>query len=70
MRWVIPKEPVWGQRRVIRRFALLPITANYERRWLEWVYIEQYYVVSVWEMCWGNNRFVTKENYERFKRKD
>ena len=69
----IPKN---NDRRVIKRFALFPITIYdkcdswlerkyYERRWLETVYIEQNYETR--EGCWVNYRFVDKETYIKFR---
>lgn len=69
----IPKN---YERRIIKRFALFPITIYgkcdpwlerrpYERRWLETVYIEQRYESHA--DCWGNCDFVNREDYIKFK---
>jgi hypothetical protein len=69
MRFQRPKP---GQIRVAKWFAIFPITLHYECRWLEWVYVQQKYVER-W-ICgnarWYDLQFVTKEDYERFKRQD
>lgn len=69
----IPKN---NERRIIKRFALFPITIYakcdrwlerryYESRWLETVYIEQNYESHTgW---WENYTFVNKEDYIKFK---
>lgn len=57
MRWSKLKT---GDMRIIKRFALFPITINSEVRWLEWCVIEQraydvdYYVFFPWH----NKRFL------------
>ena len=43
-----------GQERTIKRFALFPIRAGHEIRWLEKVYIKQYWL-SGWG--WKNSKF-------------
>lgn len=69
----IPKN---NDKRIIKRFALFPITiydrcdrwlqrTHYERRWLETVYIEQYYETHMG--CWTNYMFVDKDTYIKFK---
>ena len=69
----IPKN---NDRRIIKRFALFPITIYdkcdlriermyYERRWLETVYIEQNYEYHM--SCWTNYRFVDKDKYIKFR---
>ena len=40
MRWYEPKS---GDRKVKRKFALLPITIGKETRWLEWVKIQYWF---------------------------
>lgn len=45
MRW---KQPQWGDTRIIKRFALFPITVGSETRWLEWCYIKQHYGITMW----------------------
>lgn len=41
MKWRPKVKPSVGDRRVVSRFALLPVTINGETRWLEWVDILQ-----------------------------
>lgn len=59
MRIKIPKH---GQRRIIRKFAILPIFTSNECRWLEWVKLEQEYS-EYWDDetngdRWINIRFI------------
>lgn len=35
--------PQYGDKRIIKKFLLLPKTIDYERRWLENAEIEQYF---------------------------
>lgn len=52
--------------RVVRRFAIFPITIMDETRWLEIVYLRQrYYKLSY---MWGNTEFVTKEDYISYRK--
>lgn len=44
--------------RKISRFAFLPITINYETRWMEMVHIEQTYRPDLKLFGWYNERFV------------
>lgn len=53
--------------RWVRRFALFPIRINSEYRWWEIVYIEQR---RNWLDCWENYKFITKEEYMKFKQED
>lgn len=46
MRWDAPQR---GDMRMIETFALVPIKAGYEWRWLEWVIIEQRFNGATWE---------------------
>lgn len=50
--------------RYVRRFAFFPIKIRNEYRWWEVVYIEQ---ERNWLDCWANNKFITKEEYLKFK---
>ena len=61
MKWISRKIPSLGDTRIITKFALLPITAGGETRWLQSVRIEQtleengtYGVDTVWD----NTRFI------------
>lgn len=69
-------KPKNNDRRIIKRFALFPITIydkcdpwlerrHYERRWLETVYIEQNYEINAYG--WNNYRFVDKDTYIKFR---
>ena len=67
MKW---KKPINYDKRIVKRFALLPIEADKEVRWLETVYIEQEYreyFLSDFR-GWENNWFVTKKEYLDYKR--
>ena len=58
-----------GEKRVIKRFAFLPISGNWfsnERRWLETVYLEQHYHISSYSCIgngWMSDKFVERQNY-------
>lgn len=58
--------------RAVRIFALFPIRANGEWRWLEIVYIGQYRQLYEKDLftSWKNARFLTKEEYLKLKRSD
>ena len=45
MRWY---KPEMGEVRIIKKFAILPITINGETRWLEWVKIRQKFAITIW----------------------
>lgn len=56
------KRPQHLDRRIVRRFAILPIFTPDEWRWLCWVKIEQIYS-TYWDDetngdCWGNYQFI------------
>jgi hypothetical protein len=65
MRWKTPKA---SDGRIIKRFAFLPVEINHEARWLETVYIFQTYYDGVYRIGWDNSLFVTKEEYENYKK--
>ena len=65
MRWKTPKP---SDGRIIKKFALLPIEINREVRWLETVYIFQTYYDGVYLIGWKSLSFVTKEEYENYKK--
>ena len=46
MRW---NKPIYGETREISQFAIIPVLAGYEWRWLELVVIEQRYNGFRWE---------------------
>ena len=52
--------PIDGEKRIVRRFALLPIKCNsQEWAWLEWVKIEQMYANTQYHHNeWFNLQFV------------
>ena len=62
MRILLPND---GGKRVVRRFAILPIKIEKEIRWFEFVYIEQYY--SEFYGSWCNNRFANKSEWKIHK---
>lgn len=56
MRW---RKLRSGDTRVIKRFAIFPISAGGEVRWLEWVTIRQYaYDVDYYFFPWHNAEFI------------
>ncbi len=63
-----------GNRRIIKRFAFLPITCKQwwddrvdtETRWFQTVYIEQQCTQSWHESWWENKRFVIEAEYEQY----
>lgn len=64
MRWYDHKN---GDRKIVRRFALIPISINGEHRWLETCYIELVYACN-WCEGWFFEHFVTKEDYENYRK--
>lgn len=64
MRW---KSPTRGNIRIIKRFAIIPIEVKDEVRWLEWCYIKQEYCCGYCEGWWNSIKFVTEDDYERYK---
>ena len=60
---IIGREPRIGSYRVIEKFALFPITAGRETRWLETVHIFQVYIYT---HEWKNYHFITKEIYDSY----
>lgn len=62
MRWSVPRT---GERRIIKRFALLPIEIDNEYVWLEEVYIEQSYSRN--REKWINWSYSTKEEYIQYR---
>lgn len=61
MRWTKKKD---GDKRVVERFALVPITIGDETRWLEWCTIAQTYI-STWTSqgelgMWSDDCFLNK----------
>lgn len=49
MRWI---GKIYGEQRIIRRFAIFPIKANSEWRWLEFVKIRQTWYGGSWHNDW------------------
>ncbi len=47
MKWKVKPKPRLGDKRLVTRFAWLPIRAGDEIRWLEWVVICQEYMELV-----------------------
>jgi len=66
------KRPTDGDTRVVKKFAIIPITIDEETIWLETVYILQVYV-SIYArtfLNWNDTEFVSKEVYEASKEKE
>jgi hypothetical protein len=56
-----------GSERIIKRFAIIPIYADKEYRWLEWCYIKQCWKEPIYDDChWANIAFVTEDEYDNF----
>ena len=64
MRWF---EPYHHQERVVKYFLIVPRTICRETRWLETVYIQQWY--SKWKQDWFDIDYVTEEEYIKYKEK-
>jgi hypothetical protein len=58
MRW---KEPIDGDVKIKKKFALFPITIKKETRWLEWVNIRYKYFEDGWDYGWMAMEFVDEE---------
>jgi hypothetical protein len=54
MRFIARKD---REARVIRKFALVPITIRGETRWMEWVRIEQVWCQPREGMGWWENQW-------------
>ena len=60
-----------GNRSIIKRFAVFPVTVNYETRWLETVYIFRLRENGQRYLCgdfWSSTRFATKDEYLTYKK--
>lgn len=58
MRW---KYPTYGARRIVEKYAFLPIKVGAETRWLERVVLRQQWVAKPFGgIGWVNNRFMDK----------
>lgn len=58
MRSYHKKEPELGDYKTIKKFAWLPITINYETRWLEEVeYIKEYKQLLAFDDCGSYSYF-------------
>ena len=56
---MIIKPTQTGDKRVVKRFLILPLTINKETRWLEFVKIEQHaYDVDYYFFPWHNIKFL------------
>lgn len=62
MRWTTPYP---HQERVVVRFPILPRLIDHEVRWLEIVYIKQFY--SRLKKGWTDLNYVTEEEYLKHK---
>jgi|GEM_PF-3472170 len=60
MRWKKPNIPRDGDTRVVKRFALFPIEAAGEVRWLEFVTVQQSYYEWL-RRPWVNECFFDKK---------
>lgn len=58
MRW---KQPIHGDIKTKKKFAIFPITINYETRWLEWVNIRYKYFEDCWFYGWIPTEFIDEE---------
>ena len=59
-----------GDERTVRRFAFWPIWIGTEWRWLEIVYLSQYYKKCnnlPFGCAWANIGFIGKEDYQQIK---
>jgi hypothetical protein len=65
MKFKINRDHLYSYRRVIHRFALLPISIDGEIRWLENVYIAQIY--SIYLGIWLNDQFANRTQWEEWK---
>ena len=59
-----------GDMRIIKRFALFPITVKYETRWLETVYILQirkHFIGYLLSDYWDDIGFTDKAEYKKWR---
>ena len=63
MTWNLKKPVEDGDIRYIKRFALFPIRAGFQLKWLEMCYIKQKYCLSWYEDWWENETFISKERF-------
>ena len=54
--------------RVVKRFALFPITINEETRWFENVYLMQRRDIHALIFRWYNDRFIDEAAYLSYKK--
>ena len=67
MTWKIKqKKPYEGNFRYVRRFALFPIRAGQEVKWLEVCYIRQRRWISWGAEGWENDKFIDKSMYKGY----
>jgi len=64
MKWEAGIKTKAGTERTIKRFAIFPITIGNETRWLETVYVDQFF--NIWT-GWTNEKFVTKELWKQME---
>ena len=55
-------------RRIIKRFAFLPIEINGDFVWLETTYIRQKFYQGILCSWWEDIEFVTKEDYKEYRK--
>ena len=58
MRYIKKPKPQTGDKRTIKKFALLPIIINEEVRWLEFVTIYQEFIIGYGSTIWLNIKFI------------
>lgn len=70
MRFKCKDKPEHGDRRTIKKFAILPIKIDNEIRWLETVYIFQIcnvvYSFGSYKHYWKSIEFSDKKRYEKW----
>lgn len=59
MRW-IEKQPVVGEKRIIRKFLLFPLLIEDEVRWLEYASIQQKRIWDIDVYKWINEKWADK----------
>ena len=60
----------WSYTKIEKRFALRPIKLLDKCHWLKWVYIKQRYVYDGIYTGWRDVEFTTKEEYEKYLRRN
>jgi len=60
MKWR-SKIPIYGDKRIVKRFLLFPMRLGRDARWLEIAYILQ-----EWNVGWNNERWTDSDTYDTF----